>query len=269
MEGSVQPVSVPSGWRATIRVRDAEGAVLGERELSTEGDDCSKLTEPLALVIALMIDPDSNTTVSFDEPKLPSPPPPSPQVEVHRETVYVPMPVEAPPEERWVFEGGAGLVSGAGHLPTPNIGGMASALLRPKGFWTLEAHGAAWWRSRAEEQGVAVDLGRWEGGLGLCPFSGFEDAGSYALCAGGQLALLTSHQSASDEETAPEVVPEVAAAFRGSLVLYEPFVLRLGLSAFVPLRRPQVLADEPSGIEVFRSYWIGGAADFGLGLRLR
>ncbi|MBX3210375.1 MAG: hypothetical protein KF764_35410, partial [Labilithrix sp.] len=48
-----------SGWHAVITVRDASGATLGTRELDRADASCDAMTEPLALVIAVMIDPDA------------------------------------------------------------------------------------------------------------------------------------------------------------------------------------------------------------------
>jgi len=50
-----------SGWRAVITIRDGAGATLGTRELEKPDASCDAMNEPLALVIAVMIDPDAAT----------------------------------------------------------------------------------------------------------------------------------------------------------------------------------------------------------------
>ncbi len=50
---------VGPGWRAVLRVRDREGALLGERTLTREGDRCEPIVEASALAIALAVDPDA------------------------------------------------------------------------------------------------------------------------------------------------------------------------------------------------------------------
>ena len=45
-------------WRATLRVVDAAGSALGERELKSEAASCSELAASVALAIALIIDPE-------------------------------------------------------------------------------------------------------------------------------------------------------------------------------------------------------------------
>jgi len=262
VEGSVEPIADPPGWRATVRVRDEHGTLLGEREIAIQGPSCGDLGEPVALVIALMIDPDADLTGEPEAQPDPTPPPAT-RVEVRRETVFVPV----PPEERppsWRFEGGAGVVTGRGHLPFPSVGAGAGAVLEPLSFPAIEAHGAVW--RAAQPDGSSADIRRWDGGLTLCPLARTMSAGGYALCGGGQAALMSSRSVRGDANTGTYVVPELVVLGRGSLVIIEPFVLRFGLSVFVPLRRPsfyETQASEP----VFRSDWIGTVADFGLGLR--
>jgi len=265
VEGSVEPINAPQGWHAAVRVRDEHGALLGERDISTQGSSCVDLSEPLALVIALMIDPDADLSTEPENPPEPPPPPPTTRVEVRREKVYVPVPVQpeqAPPP--WRFEGGVGVVSGRGHLPFPSVGAGAGALLQPRGFLTIEAHGSVW--RAAQLDNSDADIRRWDGGLTLCPLADTTIMGGYALCAGGQAALLSAHGVKGDANTGSYVVPEFVVLGRGSLVILDPFVLRFGVSVFVPLRRPSFYGDTSSE-SVFRSYWIGTVADFGLGLR--
>jgi len=266
VEGTVH--RTVQGWHVSLRVRDEHGGLTGEREIDFPGASCSVLEEPLPLVIALMIDPEAQ------EPAEPPPSPkpaaqitPAPRVEVRRETVYVPVPANAPREPAWHFEGGVGLATGAGQLPSPNVGAAASALLTPPHWPTFEAHGTVWRDARPDSDAALADISRWDAGLALCPLATLSEGGTLALCTGGQLALLSSSGLRGDAGTSTFFVPEWVLIGRGSLVLIEPFVLRAGLSVFAPLRRPGI----PGAREetVFRSYWIGGAVDFGIGVRFR
>jgi hypothetical protein len=45
-------------WRATLRVVDSSGVALGERELESNAASCAELGQAVALVIALIIDPE-------------------------------------------------------------------------------------------------------------------------------------------------------------------------------------------------------------------
>ena len=65
-----------AGWRATLRVRDRDGALLGERALTRDAAACDAIADASALAVALAVDPDA----VVDEPSPPAPavPPPPP-----------------------------------------------------------------------------------------------------------------------------------------------------------------------------------------------
>jgi hypothetical protein len=67
------------GWRATLRVRDREGTLLGERTLTHDAERCDPIADASALAIALAVDPDA----VIDEPAraqaTPPTAPPSPR----------------------------------------------------------------------------------------------------------------------------------------------------------------------------------------------
>ncbi len=56
---SREPLYGPQEFRALLMVSDASGKILGSRELTSPGPDCSELDEALALVIAVTLYPDS------------------------------------------------------------------------------------------------------------------------------------------------------------------------------------------------------------------
>ena len=72
---------VDSLWRATIRVRDASGATVGERALTRDGPRCDAVVDASALAIALTIDPDAPTDppppARTPRPRRPRRPPPA------------------------------------------------------------------------------------------------------------------------------------------------------------------------------------------------
>ena len=73
IEGSVMHES--GHFRLELRVRDESGALLGERTLGSNGDDCASLADAATLAVVLTIDPDA----SLDEAAtraLAEPPPP-------------------------------------------------------------------------------------------------------------------------------------------------------------------------------------------------
>lgn len=59
IEGTVRKAPGTDGWLARIRVSDAAGDVLGERDLKNNERRCSTLTQSVLLVLAVIIDPDA------------------------------------------------------------------------------------------------------------------------------------------------------------------------------------------------------------------
>ncbi|HEY6559868.1 MAG TPA: hypothetical protein VI072_21440 [Polyangiaceae bacterium] len=59
IEGTVRKAPGTDGWLARIRVSDARGDVLGERDLKNNERRCSTLTQSVLLVLAVVIDPDA------------------------------------------------------------------------------------------------------------------------------------------------------------------------------------------------------------------
>ena len=59
VEGHIEPKSGGPGFHAVITLRDAKGTLLGTRELSRDEKSCAEVRETIALVIAVMIDPDA------------------------------------------------------------------------------------------------------------------------------------------------------------------------------------------------------------------
>jgi hypothetical protein len=59
IEGIIQKVNPPGGWRARLRVTNPDGIILGERELTNLEPRCSALTASVLLVLAVIIDPDA------------------------------------------------------------------------------------------------------------------------------------------------------------------------------------------------------------------
>lgn len=59
IEGLVSPQTEPKGWVARVRIVSSDGAIIGQRELSTRQPLCSALTAPVLLVLQMLVDPKS------------------------------------------------------------------------------------------------------------------------------------------------------------------------------------------------------------------
>ncbi|MEZ4407525.1 MAG: hypothetical protein R3A52_13770 [Polyangiales bacterium] len=113
---------VDEHWRATIRVRDASGATVGERALTRDDARCDAVVDASALAVALAIDPDAPT----------DPPPPAPASPRRRPRRSRPAP-PAPFTGPWISVALRGAVT-AGLTPSvvPSAGLSASVDLSPR-----------------------------------------------------------------------------------------------------------------------------------------
>lgn len=266
VEARAEPVA--KGFRATVFLRDARGE-LGKREISSEGPSCDGLTEPLAIVIAVMIDPDA---VLGPKPAPPSPVPPaepSERVIVRVETERVLVPVEAPSPPHLRADLGAGGRLAFGVVPGTGIGVSASALFVPARFVGIEVH-ASWLAPSGVDTalGGAVDFSHANVGLGICPIVVGEGRFLFWSCGLGELGGLFARPTGLDR-----TVNEVRATFalglgaRASFQIAGPFALRAGISSAVPLLRPPFEVTDADGgaHEVFRQSPVTASADFGVG----
>jgi hypothetical protein len=266
VEGHIEPSPdglAHRGFRAVITLRDAKGALLGTRELARPEASCDGMREPLALVIAVMIDPDAALAPKPTQPPsapapLPEPPPPM----VIEKPVYITVPTPAP-KPVWHIDVGAAAATTLGLVPAPNLGVAASGLLDPPGLFPLEGFGAAWFDDTVHGGGSSASFILAYIGGGLCPLH--HTSGRFRLygCAVGEVGLFSRTVGALSPDTNPYLAGGVEG--RVSVRLAGPFALRLGVSGVVPLFRP---ATGVASTDLFRPSVVGGTADLGVGVLL-
>ncbi len=264
VEGRIEPAPGTHGWHAVLVLRDAKGSTLGTRELARDAASCDAMRAPLALAVALMIDPDaappSSSSPAFAAPT-PAPPPQTIVVEKQVPVpVYVPVPRDAPAEPTWHIDVGASLAASVGLLPHLEPGVAGSALLEPPWFLPVEAYGALWLDSTADG-GPTFSLA-YVGG-GLCPLH-YEDALLRVFgCASGQLGYM----KATSPDSAQVHVAGVLEG-RGSLRLFGPIAARAGASLLVPIVRPSFDYTDADTHQpaAFRMSAVAATVDAGFGL---
>jgi hypothetical protein len=262
VEGRIEPAHGKPGWHAVVVLRDAKGVTLGTREISRDAASCEAMREPLALVVALMIDPDASAA----PPPPPSPPAaaPPPQTIVVEKQVPVYVAVPAPPapspapEPAWHIDVGASLAASVGLLPHVEPGLAGSALLEPPWFIPLEAYGALWLDSTAD--GGPTFALAYAGG-GLCPLRYRDELLRLYACASGQLGYL----KATSPDSAQVHVAGVLEG-RGSLRLFGPISARAGASLVVPVLRHAFDSTDAQTNAAFRMSAVAAVLDAGLGL---
>ena len=102
-------------WRAKFIAVDAEGSILGSRELTSDDASCHGLDEKLAMVVAVMIDPKRQAPESAPPPPPPPPPRPEPPPPVARQQLVDPAAKEEY-EKRLLHFGDWVAVNQTGHV---------------------------------------------------------------------------------------------------------------------------------------------------------
>ncbi len=275
VEGRVAP-KPGGGWHAVVTVRDGKGAPLGTREVSRDGPTCDALTAPLALVVAVMIDPDAGAGPK-PPPKHEDPPPPAPpQIIVQREEVLVPVP--APPEPPAVrFEGSAAATAGVGLLPGAAFGLAAVGMIEPRKLLPIPiiGFGGYWFDDKARgEMGEQIAFSAFVLGSGFCPLFHHARGAHLYACALGQLGMLQSHPSgvSSGPGDATHLIWNGGVDLRATIIVLGPFALRMGVQGVVALLRERFYGQpaSPGGPapELFRMAPVVGTVDLGVGLAL-
>jgi hypothetical protein len=269
VEGRIEPKE-KGGFHAVLTIRDAKGELLGTREIDRPDASCDAMTHPVALVIAVMIDPLT--------------PPSPPQDRKEREVVVerrdvivqvpVPVAVEVEPEPpKFRFEGSAAATGAVGLLPNPAVGIGAFALLEPRAAIPFVGFGSYWLAPSADAdagKGAHTALSMVLFGGGFCPLWHHAKVAHLYACATGHLGMIFARSSgyALPPTDAPRVVWDAAVELRSTVLVVKPFVIRLGIQGIVPLLRPRYTYDRADGTqgEVFHTAPIAGMVDLGVGV---
>jgi hypothetical protein len=268
LEGTIGPQS-PSGYRASLRVTDRDGKVLGTREVETRSAKCDAIDTKLALVVSVLIDPDAEEA----PPPAPVPPPepPPPQVVEKERVVVVHEPAPEAPREGWRAEiaiGGTGTVG-----LQPNVGlGFAPevAIFPPSFFAVLVSGGVSLPTDVPAERGATIEGSLAHGAIAFCPLRLDRGALRGLACAGALVGALRSRgvgfdttASSSSLTAGPTASGRVSYAFAG------PVVAIFGAGVVVPLAHAELAYRTTSGeSSVFRTAAVAGTADLGIGVQL-
>ena len=243
------------GWRSVITVRDASGATLGTRELERADGSCEAMTEPVALVIAVMIDPDAALRPKPSEPDVSPPAPapiaeappaetqpsaaalPSPAPAIDRPAAPAPPPRAAP----WQFEGHVHATVNHGLAPTLAPGAGVDAILYPpkipigfRGYTTL------FLPTSAEKDGARASFDMLYAGGSLCPT--LRGRVNLLGCVGGHLGLLRPRAETSGRGISEDVLLlwTAMAELRVHVPLVAPIGVSAGVGAGLPILRPEL-----------------------------
>jgi hypothetical protein len=280
VEGRVEPAAGGAGWSATIVLSGPGGEVLGERTIGTEQADCGALAGPLALVIAVMIDPDAAMRAERAEEEVPEEPEEQPAVEpepepepevrarvvVRTERVVVPVERDGP-SWRVEIDVGAGAVFGVVADAAPVV--VGSVYVVPPRFIGLELGlGLAYMRSSPAGSGT-TDFGYGFASLAVCPLA-TGDSLSVAACGGLHLgAVRVSSPDDGGPPTDERVTVDVAVRARLAWRVQPWLSVLLRPAVLIPIRREPYTWAPSAGEqrELYAPWAVAPMIDLGAGVR--
>jgi len=272
------------GYRAELRTFDAQGTALGSREVLSERESCDELSETVAVVLAVMIDPAGALNPPVSEPEGPAapamvPPPvdePPPLAPPPCPVVAAPEvpPVTAPPRPaarraRPELSGFARV--DLGHLPEPIVGGGLAFELRLPRWGGLRLEGSVFAERAVHQDGppqAGVDVRVLYAGASYCPLWRERGRLRGTACAGVAAGALQGRGfgfDASHESTSPLL--DGLVDLRGALRLWKGLGLYAGAGLSVPFTRTTLMATlaDRSEVTLFHQPSLAGHLDLGLG----
>ncbi len=225
IEGRIAP-RAGGGWRAVVAVAHVGQPTSSQRTLETRSDDCRVLDAPIALVIALLIDPSGGP---------PTPPPAAtPEVIVREVRVEVPVLVRDPWHVALAVRGDGEL----GSLPSLALGGSLAVLVEAPRLPLVELAASATPMQTVSSNlpGRTVDHSVIAGAIAACPARTVGAVRALA-CGGVRVARLSSAGHGFEQELASAIlVPSLALDARIELRLGATFSLVAGAGLRAPLR---------------------------------
>lgn len=244
-----------STWHAVITVRDASGATLGTRELDRSDASCDAMTEPLALVIAVMIDPDAAMRPRPAPGEAPAPEPtPEPPTPSTPPAASPPLPEEpAPtppprPRDPWRFEAHAQATALHGLAPTLAPGaGVQAILYAPKLPVGFRGYTTLFWPTEATKDGARASFDLLYAGGSVCPT--LRGRVNLLACLGGHLGVLRPRAETPGRGIRENVLLlwTAMAELRVHIPLAAPIGVAAGVGAGLPILRPELAYTRSDG----------------------
>jgi hypothetical protein len=247
---SIEAILTRAGgsFRAEIYVRDAAGALVGQRALTSDAADCASLEAASVLAVALAIDPEAALAPRPAAPPEPAPAPAPaplapPPVPPRMPAIAPPVAAPAPPPPL-LGASGLALRAGPGFGLLPRVAGGLSLAGHVSLARAVELTGEALWMPEARTDDARFAFGLTAFSLGACvPVVRLASA-DFAACAAIWGGALHAVVYALEPETPGDYAWAAAsAAPRLRLRLGERVHAELGAHLLVPLtRRPFVIA---------------------------
>jgi hypothetical protein len=227
VKGSIAPNARGAGWVARLGLEAADRATLGQRELSSENPSCHALLEPVALVIALMLE-SAKDYVSL---------------RVAPEPVVAPPAIDGQPR---LLRASAAIGFVSGFLDSVALGpelGFGTPLAER---WSLHLHGNGWFPTSS----ASGRAGRFWGalaGASFC-FDSSQRGPRAAACVSSSAGVLHGSGSGLDYElSTSRPYAQAALQLIGVLPVRRGFALFAQFGAGVPFIRPRFVYVDADG----------------------
>ncbi|APR87421.1 hypothetical protein A7982_12770 [Minicystis rosea] len=266
VEGRIERAGDPDRWHAVFTVSDPHGAVLGTREVSSSEQSCRAIDEELALVVALMIDPEA--ALSPQPAAAPSfTPPPAPCAP----SFAPPIPCTPPPARSWHVGVSLGPAIALGLLPRTGAAAQLRARIVPPRFWAFEVGGMIWFPNEVHAGTFGGRFSLAGVFLSVCPLTvtGFDV--QLSTCAGAQLGAVHAGGLGFDRvEEHERVVFDFTLGARFGRRIAGPIAAVVGLGLLIPTTRDRFYYEDAMGAraELFRRSPAAGVLDAGIGIEI-
>jgi hypothetical protein len=272
VEGTIAYRADARRFKATFRVADHDGAVLGVRDVEEGATSCDKLDERLAFVLSILIDPEAALggpapvpLAALPAPSTPAAPPPRPEA--------AGPPPPAPSAEPWRAMVGAEFGAAAGVVPDVGFSLSGAALLTPPHWPALRARGSSYLpTSRRIEGNTRAEIGLVTGELGVCPLQLRRPPFGLTGCLGGLLGQLSARgEGFATSQSYATLLGGVTLAGVAELAVTRLVVLTLSPTLVVPLSRARLAYDDATGNRrtIFEVAPVGASVALGLAVGAR
>ena len=257
VEGRIERTAAPPGFRAVITVSNEAGVELGNREIHSAAPSCAAMNDDLALVIAVMIDPDAALG-----PPLHAAPPPRPLAPPPCSDAPVVSPAPAPGPPSWGVSLQAGGAAMLGLLPRVSGGVLIRSQIEPPRFWAFEIGGLLFPAVQAQGT-VSASFQLSEAFVSVCPLTLHAFGGGLSACAGLQVGSIRAAVLGVGATGQEQGVFNVALEGRARRRLVGPLVAAAGLGLVVPVLRERF---SYGGQDLFTMAPLAGSVDLSLGV---
>jgi hypothetical protein len=248
------------GYRSELRMTASDGTLLGTRKLASQAADCGELSETVALVLAVMIDPEASAQA---ERVRPARPPEASSADAPSEPA-----AKAYEREQHLLTFARAALK---LMPGVALGLGAAYELSLARWGGFRVEGVGFFEKRAAVDDAGAYLRLAYGAIGYCPLWATHARARLTGCVGGELGVRHSEGYGFEpgNRSASTLWASATARAGFSLRLISVLALHVGASFVVPIVPVHYRAQNAGGmtVEVFRQAPLGAAFDAGLGAR--